>query len=119
MTDVCGPERRKGGERGMSKPFVPWSIQASVAALAQNSEMLSKIISTGLCETEKDLSAVASSYDRVDLPIMLAAMRLFVQGITPTLTEEEKQRMDDIISHSTSIAIDSTSIAIDMYKFKQ
>lgn len=87
------------------RPTVPYIVQFTLAVLAQNKEVSNKILSSGLDSTTSDCTALVGSYDRKDLPIVLASMRLVHQALLPVLSPSEKQLMEQLVSHTTCITI--------------
>lgn len=94
----------------MSTPKIPYTVQAGMAVAANNDEAVYKIIQSCMQSVVNDvMNGVVYKYDRLDLPIVLVAVKHAVNGLETLLDEEDKTIEEIIMSETRCVTIDASA----------
>lgn len=92
-------------------PKIPYTVQMGVASAHGKDELVCEIIQEALQKISKRiLDDIIYKYDHVDLPLVLATMKITTSGLETTLDREEKGFVDDLVSQTKCITIDATEL---------
>lgn len=87
------------------RPSVPYLVQLSMAALSRNPELVQKVMNASIGSMTHEFLAIAQSYSRDDLPLVVASLKLTAQALMPILSETGKQVMNDVLENTTGVTI--------------
>jgi len=81
-----------------------------MAQAAHDEKGVNRVVQECFGDMTHKLMAVANSYDFMDLPFVLATMRLTAQAMTPLLDENGRQLMENLVSHTSCVTIDADEL---------
>lgn len=88
----------------MSK--MPFAMQLLLAQMSGDAEAEYRVVDRCITEMTEKFLAVIHEYDQVDLPLVLATMQLTVQALMPTLGDNGRELVNNILSHTKTITFD-------------
>lgn len=90
----------------MSKPMIPYAVQLAAAQTARNADAVDRIMQECFYGITKELLEVIHRYDPVDLPFVLASMRLTAQAMMPLLNESGQGFLENLMKHVSCVTVD-------------
>lgn len=93
---------------------IPYAVRMTMAMMARNDNEVNRVIQEALAEIGNKCAEVAMSYDRVDLPLVLAAMQVAANGMTHILDANGRGLMEKIVSHTACVTIDADELRKQM-----
>ena len=95
----------------MSTPKIPYTVQAGMAASINNDEAALTIMQSCMQHVVNDvLHGVVYKYDRLDLPLVLAAIKHTVSGLETLLDEDDKMIEEIVTSETECVTIDASML---------
>ena len=94
----------------MSEKKIPYAVQLSLAIAAQNDELAHNIIGSALEDIAGKACALAQSYDRIDLPFVIVAMKVATNALETVCDDEGKAFADMIFERTDSIVVDASEL---------
>ena len=91
----------------MSKPKTAYSLQIALAMMSQNSRKVYEVTTNVIEKLSNDVSEFAQSYAQSDLPLVLAAMQIVVNGVMPMLGESGQSIVREIVNNTQVTAMDT------------
>lgn len=92
---------------GISK--IPYTVRAGMAVAANNDKAVSEIVQSCMQSVVNDvMNGVVYKYDRLDLPLVLAAVKHAVGGLETLLDEEDKMIEEIVASETRCVTIDAS-----------
>lgn len=89
---------------------IPYALRMSMAVLANKPDVAHDISAECITAMTKELMAVASGYDVMDFPFMVAAMRLTATSLEALMDEHGRGIADNIVAHTTCITVDADEL---------
>lgn len=95
----------------MDKARLPYSILAGLAAAADNDDAVNEVVQRCLQDVANRLmKEVVCKYDHIDLPLVLAAIKVSASGLENLLSEEDKLMEKIIIEQTENIVVDMSAV---------
>lgn len=94
----------------MSRPMIPYAVQLQMAQERKDEAAVNAIIQRCFGGMNRELMEVAQRYDYVDLPFVLASMRLTAQSMTPIISVEGQQFVENLVKHITCVTVDADEL---------
>ena len=91
----------------MEKPEIPYSLQAALAIMTRDEQRKHDVIGNIIAKLGNDVTEFVQSYDRTDLPFVIAAMQIIANGIMPILGEEGQGIVRSLVSNTQTVTMDS------------
>lgn len=89
---------------------IPYALRMSMAVLANKPDTARDISAECITAMTKELMNVASGYDVMDFPFMVAALRLTATSLEALLDEHGRGIADNIVAHTTCITVDADEL---------
>ena len=103
----------------MGTPKIPYTVQAGMAAAINNDEAVYTIMQSCMQNVINDvLHGVVYKYDRLDLPLVLAAIKHSVNGLETILDEDDKLIEETVMHETECITIDASNLRKQVKKEK-
>lgn len=88
----------------------PYTVRMLISRLEGNSEKANKILEECMTSTTGDILKVVRMYNEMDLPFVIAAMKILAETMKNTLTESGKSLVDFAVESSTLITVNVSEI---------
>lgn len=92
----------------MDNKTFPYAVQMAAAILAKNDEMAAHIAGAAISEVSEKTLAFANSYDYVDIPFVVAGLRVTANAFETTLDDEGKSLVQNLLKITKSTVIDAS-----------
>lgn len=89
---------------------IPYALRMSMAVLANKPDVAHDISAECITAMTKELTDVASGYDVMDYPFLVASMRLTAASLETLLDEHGRGLADNIVAHTTCITVDADEL---------
>ena len=95
----------------MSVPKIPYTVQAGMAVSLNNDEDVKAILQKGLQDiSEAVMNQVIYKYDHLDIPLVMAAIRVTTNSLEELLSNEDKLIEKIIIEQTECVTIDASEL---------
>jgi len=94
----------------MTEKMMPYALRMTLAVLANRPDDARNISAECVTAMTKELMGVASGYDLMDFPFMVAALRLTATSLEALLDEHGRWIADNIVAHTTCITVDADEL---------
>lgn len=95
----------------MSDHKIPYSVQAGMMSAVGNEAAVVAIIQNCLQDVSKTfMNDIIYKYDRLDLPFVLAAVKVTADSLESFLDNDDKEIYKGILSQTKCIAIDASEL---------
>lgn len=94
----------------MESKNIPYALRMTLAVLANRPDDARNISAECITAMTKELMGVASGYDLMDYPFMVAALQLTATSLESLLDEHGKGIADGIVANTTCITIDASEL---------
>lgn len=92
----------------MDNKIFPYAVQMAAAILAKNDEMAAHIAGTAISEVSEKTLAVTNSYDYVDIPFVVAGLRVTANAFETILDDQGKLLVQNLLKITRSTVIDAS-----------
>lgn len=89
------------------KPDMPISLMLTLAMLGGDRTEVDRVVNKCFSEIGHELMKVVNSYDFVDLPFVVAAMRITASSPMPIMDKSGQQLVERLTSMTTAVTIDA------------
>lgn len=91
----------------MSRSDMPISLMLAMAMMSQNREMVDKVVCGAFEEITHRYMDVVNSYDKSDLPFLVATMLITGNSLKNLLNEDGLGIVNQLVSHTACMTIDA------------
>jgi len=85
-------------------------MQIAVAILAKDHEKASKVAATAIGSAAEQIMQIANGFQPMDLPFVVAAMKLMAATFENGLDESGKNIVKSLTDNTTCVAVDSETL---------
>lgn len=89
---------------------MPYTVRMLLSRLEGNGEAANKAMEECMTSATGNILKVARMYDELDLPFVIAAMKVVAETMKNTLTESGKDLVDFAVESTTCIAVNVSEI---------
>ena len=82
----------------------------ATALVGKNKDAAAHIMTMALESVGNDLIAVANSYDRSDLPFVVASLRLMAEALSGMMNDSGRIIADSIVSNTMTCGVDGAAL---------
>lgn len=94
----------------MDNKNIPYAVQMAAALLAKKDEAAFNVVKEALSDIIVEALDLTAKYDYVDLPFVIASMKIVADALESTLDEQGKILTKNIINKTSSIVINATDM---------
>lgn len=89
---------------------IPYSVKMAMAIMTGNKEMTDKVVTECFDGMMRKLLGVAHEYDLIDLPFVVATMRITGSAFQSLLDDSGRSFVENLVSHTDCITIDASEL---------
>lgn len=90
----------------MTMNDMPYAMRLLLAQMARDGEAASRTVMECFESVTDKLLLVVREYDSVDLPFVIAAMKITADALMPILNDSGRSLVNNLCSHTQSITVD-------------
>lgn len=94
----------------MDDKKIPFMAKLQMAAMLDSAELCNRTFEEALGEMTERCTTFAQSYDRRDLPFVIASMKIVSGALESILKDDEKDMVKMLLDHTSSVVINASEL---------
>lgn len=94
----------------MDDKKIPFMTRLQMAAMLNSAELCNHTFEEALGEMTERCTGFAQTYDRLDLPFVIASMKIVSGALESILKDDEKDMVKMLLDHTSSVVINASEL---------